>query len=250
MKLFTAAVTALSIGVVILTLAEIPQLKNFANSIMFFTEISLYVFVIVAYFALNDEKNAFRPQKDILNQKKIKRIKIFLVAIFLVSLLKPTLQSLITTINSNSSLVTDMLLSLFNVIFSMPTLLLAVSLRYYFRDANSSKVRIYSLVSVIVSGAYFSYKFVAYFINYSNVELPISIFSEFSQYMFCLLQYGVNIFMFTRLKKYFEVMQGKKQETEKEKISNNEYPLVRESITENSGFGLDNADDFVRGIIE
>ncbi|MBO7178711.1 MAG: hypothetical protein J6V78_00080 [Clostridia bacterium] len=215
----------------------IPSFEEKIGFLSKLPDLSVYLFTFFSYLALNDEKAAHRKIKDIKSQKKVKYLKVLLIAIFVATFFK----------NTVAVILNDTIYNLFLVVTSFTFFMLVLSCWYFYRDRNEGKVKFISLVSIIVSFAYAIFKFVMY---QNPVFVPGGMGAELTeynnyhiaQYSFCLLQYAVNILMLVLVNKHYEKKELESEEKEKS-LPKQERPQVV-TIELQDSFGIDNIDDF------
>ncbi|MBQ4104222.1 MAG: hypothetical protein IJC90_07150, partial [Clostridia bacterium] len=215
----------------------IPSFEEKIGFLSKLPDLSIYIFTFFSYLALNDEKAAHRKIKDIKSQKFIKALKVILIVIFVSTFFKALVMS-----NLNG-----VALNLFLTVTSFTFFMLVLSCWYFYRDKNEGKIKLISLVSIIVSLVYTIFKFVMYqnpvyplggvgvdntaFVNYQAI-----------QYAFCILQYSTNILMLVCINKHYEKKEALAEAEEKAKVKI-ERPEIIESIENEDGFGIDFIDD-------
>ena len=212
----------------------IPKFEDKIGFLSKLPDLSIYIFTFLSYLALNDEKAAHRKIKDIRNQKFIKALKVLLIVIFVSVFFKSLIGNLLSGVALN----------LFFVVTSFSFFMLILSCWYFYRDKNEGKIKLVSLLSVVVSLAYSVYKFIAVYplteMGAGNTEF---INYQALQYAFCILQYATNILMLVCINKHYQ-----KKEIAEELKENEKPKPIRPEIIDNieteDGFGIDFIDDF------
>ncbi len=215
----------------------IPSFEEKIGFLSKLPDLSIYIFTFFSYLALNDEKAAHRKIKDIKSQKFIKALKVILIVIFVSTFFKALVMS-----NLNG-----VALNLFLTVTSFTFFMLALSCWYFYRDKNEGKIKLISLVSIIVSLVYTIFKFVMYqnpVFSLGGVGVDNTAFVNYQaiQYAFCILQYLVNILMLVCINKHYEKKEALAEAEEKSKVKI-ERPEIIESIENEDGFGIDFIDD-------
>ena len=177
----------------------VPSFESKIGFLSKLPDLSVYIFTFFSYLALNDEKSAHRKIKDIKSQKNVKLLKVFLIFIFIITFFKVTVMSILNGV----------LLNLFLIVTSFSFFMLVLSCWCFYRDKNEGKIKFASLVSIVVSFAYLVFKFIMYqhpaFASGSgNADSTESSNYHIVQYIFCLVQYAVNILMLVLTNKYYE----------------------------------------------
>ena len=212
----------------------IPKFEDKIGFLSKLPDLSIYIFTFLSYLALNDEKAAHRKIKDIRNQKFIKALKVLLIVIFVSVFFKSLIGNLLSGVALN----------LFLVVTSFSFFMLILSCWYFYRDKNEGKIKLVSLLSVVVSLAYSVYKFIAVYplteMGAGNTEF---INYQALQYAFCIFQYIINILMLVCINKHYQ-----KKEIAEELKENEKPKPIRPEIIDNieteDGFGIDFIDDF------
>ena len=204
-------------------------------------DVSVYIFTFLVFLALNDEKSAHRKTKDIKSQKSIIVLKGFLIFIFVMYFFKNLIQKAVGGYNNP---VINVILNVLFIIASFSFFLLVLSIWYLKRDFKEGKLKYIHLVSIIISAFYAAYKvfFYSSVFNFEN-----ALFTNEAQYLFCLLQYIINIVMLFCIKKHYEEKEQKTEQEESEKPKQ-ERPAVVETIEFEKGFGIDFIDDYKNGL--
>lgn len=212
----------------------IPKFEDKIGFLSKLPDLSIYIFTFLSYLALNDEKAAHRKIKDIRNQKFIKALKVLLIVIFVSVFFKSLIGNLLSGVALN----------LFFVVTSFSFFMLILSCWYFYRDKNEGKIKLVSLLSVVVSLAYSVYKFIAVYplteMGAGNTEF---INYQALQYAFCIFQYIVNILMLVCINKHYQKKEIAEELKENEKPKPTR-PEIIDNIETEDGFGIDFIDDF------
>ena len=236
----SAKVLSVSTGVLLLSnlillfSLLIPKFEDKIGFLSKLPDLSIYIFTFLSYLALNDEKAAHRKIKDIRNQKFIKALKVLLIVIFVSVFFKSLIGNLLSGVALN----------LFLVVTSFSFFMLILSCWYFYRDKNEGKIKLVSLLSVVVSLAYSVYKFIAVYplteMGVGNTEF---INYQALQYAFCIFQYIVNILMLVCINKHYQKKEIAEELKENEKPKPTR-PEIIDNIETEDGFGIDFIDDF------
>ena len=236
----SAKVLSVSTGVLLLSnlillfSLLIPKFEDKIGFLSKLPDLSIYIFTFLSYLALNDEKAAHRKIKDIRNQKFIKALKVLLIVIFVSVFFKSLIGNLLSGVALN----------LFLVVTSFSFFMLILSCWYFYRDKNEGKIKLVSLLSVVVSLAYSVYKFIAVYplteMGAGNTEF---INYQALQYAFCIFQYIVNILMLVCINKHYQKKEIAEELKENEKPKPTR-PEIIDNIETEEGFGIDFIDDF------
>ena len=212
----------------------IPKFEDKIGFLSKLPDLSIYIFTFLSYLALNDEKAAHRKIKDIRNQKFIKALKVLLIVIFVSVFFKSLIGNLLSGVALN----------LFFVVTSFSFFMLILSCWYFYRDKNEGKIKLVSLLSVVVSLAYSVYKFIAVYplteMGAGNTEF---INYQALQYAFCIFQYIINILMLVCINKHYQKKEIAEELKENEKPKPTR-PEIIDNIETEDGFGIDFIDDF------
>ena len=236
----SAKVLSVSTGVLLLSnlillfSLLIPKFEDKIGFLSKLPDLSIYIFTFLSYLALNDEKAAHRKIKDIRNQKFIKALKVLLIVIFVSVFFKSLIGNLLSGVALN----------LFLVVTSFSFFMLILSCWYFYRDKNEGKIKLVSLLSVVVSLAYSVYKFIAVYplteMGAGNTEF---INYQVLQYAFCIFQYIINILMLVCINKHYQKKEIAEELKENEKPKPTR-PEIIDNIETEEGFGIDFIDDF------
>lgn len=236
----SAKVLSVSTGVLLLSnlillfSLLIPKFEDKIGFLSKLPDLSIYIFTFLSYLALNDEKAAHRKIKDIRNQKFIKALKVLLIVIFVSVFFKSLIGNLLSGVALN----------LFFVVTSFSFFMLILSCWYFYRDKNEGKIKLVSLLSVVVSLAYSVYKFIAVYplteMGAGNTEF---INYQALQYAFCIFQYIINILMLVCINKHYQKKEIAEELKENEKPKPTR-PEIIDNIETEDGFGIDFIDDF------
>ncbi len=235
----SAKVLSVSTGVLLLSnliLLFSLLIPTFEDKIGFLSklpDLSIYIFTFLSYLALNDEKAAHRKIKDIRSQKFIKALKVLLIVIFVSVFFKSLIGNLLSGVALN----------LFLVVTSFSFFMLILSCWYFYRDKNEGKIKLVSLLSVVISLVYSVYKFIAVYplteMGAGNTEF---INYQALQYAFCIFQYIVNILMLVCINKHYQKKEIAEELKENEKPKPTR-PEIIDNIETEDGFGIDFIDD-------
>lgn len=235
----SAKVLSVSTGVLLLSnliLLLSLLIPSFESKIGFLSklpDLSIYIFTFFSYLALNDEKAAHRKIKDIRSQKFVKALKAILIVIFISSFFK-------TLVMKNLN---GVALNLFLVVTSFSFFMLILSCWYFYRDKSEGKIKLVSLLSVVISLAYSVYKFMAvYPLTEMGDDNTGYINYQAIQYVFCILQYATNILMLVCINKHYQKKEAE-AEFEENKKPKPVRPEIIESIETEDGYGIDFIDD-------
>ena len=235
----SAKVLCVSTGVLLLSnlilLSEI-LIPSFYEKIGFLSklpDLSIYIFTFFSYLALNDEKAAHRKIKDLKSQKFIKGLKAVLIVIFISTFFKALVMNSFNGVGLN----------LFLTLTSFPFFMLVLSCWYFYRDKNEGKIKLISLLSVVISLAYSVYKIIAvYPLGEMGDDNTALLNYQVVQYAFCILQYATNILMLVCINKHYQ-----KKEIAEELKENEKTKPIRPEIIDNieteEGFGIDFIDE-------
>jgi hypothetical protein len=114
---------------------------------------------------------------------------------------------------------------------------------YFCRDKNEGKIKLISLLSVVISLAYSVYKIIAvYPLGEMSDDNTALLNYQVVQYAFCILQYATNILMLVCINKHYQ-----KKEIAEELKENEKPKPIRPEIIDNieteEGFGIDFIDE-------
>lgn len=221
----------------------VPSFESKIGFLSKLPDLSVYIFTFFSYLALNDEKSAHRKIKDIKSQKNVKLLKVFLIFIFIITFFKVTVMSILNGV----------LLNLFLIVTSFSFFMLVLSCWYFYRDKNEGKIKFASLVSIVVSFAYLVFKFIMYqhpaFASGSeNADSTESSNYHIVQYIFCLVQYAVNILMLVLTNKYYAKKEAECETVEKTKPEIC-FPEIIDTLETEKGYGIDYVDDYKNGFL-
>jgi hypothetical protein len=212
----------------------IPSFESKIGFLSKLPDLSIYIFTFFSYLALNDEKAAHRKIKDLKSQKILKALKVLLIVIFASVFFKSLIGNLLSGVALN----------LFFVVTSFSFFMLILSCWYFYRDKNEGKIKLVSLLSVVVSLAYSVYKFIAVYplteMGAGNTEF---INYQALHYAFCIFQYIINILMLVCINKHYQKKEIAEELKENEKPKPTR-PEIIDNIETEDGFGIDFIDDF------
>lgn len=235
----SAKVLSVSTGVLLLSnlilllSLLIPSVESKIGFLSKLPDLSIYIFTFFSYLALNDEKAAHRKIKDIRSQKFVKALKAILIVIFISSFFK-------TLVMKNLN---GVALNLFLVVTSFSFFMLILSCWYFYRDKSEGKIKLVSLLSVVISLAYSVYKFMAvYPLTEMGDDNTGYINYQAIQYVFCILQYATNILMLVCINKHYQKKEAEAG-IEENKKPKPVRPEIIESIETEDGYGIDFIDD-------
>ena len=238
----SAKVLSISTGILLLSnliLLLSLLIPTFVSKIGFLSklpDLSIYIFTFFSYLALNDEKAAHRKIKDIKSQNCVRVLKGILITIFATHFFKGFVEKKLLGFNGSFS---RFFLSIFLIVSAFSFFLMLVSLWFFIRDRKEGRVKYFSLISIMVYLFYLSYKLMLY----HGIREESSVFySETTQYIFCVIQYSVNILMFFFVGKHFERKEIQLEKIEDEKPKSLR-PEVVDSIETEEGYGIDLIDD-------
>ena len=236
----SAKVLSVSTGVLLLSnlillfSLLIPKFEDKIGFLSKLPDLSIYIFTFLSYLALNDEKAAHRKIKDLKSQKILKALKVLLIVIFVSVFFKSLIGNLLSGVALN----------LFLVVTSFSFFMFVLSCWYFYRDKNEGKIKLVSLLSVVVSLAYSVYKFIAVYplteMGAGNTEF---INYQALQYAFCIFQYIINILMLVCINKHYQKKEIAEELKENEKPKPTR-PEIIDNIETEDGFGIDFIDDF------
>lgn len=222
---------------------EFPFIEEKLGLFAKLPNLSVYIFTLLTYLALNDEKAAHRKIKDMKSQKKVKVLKGFLIFVFASHFFVGKINKFFGGLNSVAA---DAFADAFCIVASFSFFLLLLSVWYFFRDKKEGTTNYAALISIAVTTVYVAFKFIT-----ARVPLILSAFSQSDvliftqrvQYSFCLLQYFVSIVMLLLTRRHYEKKECKAEEEEKKK-EKPERPQVINLETE-EGYGIDFIDDTI-----
>ena len=211
----------------------IPSFEDKIGFLSKLPDLSIYIFTFLSYLALNDEKAAHRKIKDLKSQKILKALKVLLIVIFVSVFFKSIIKNLLSGVALN----------LFLVVTSFSFFMFVLSCWYFCRDKNEGKIKLISLLSVVISLAYSVYKIIAvYPLGEMGDDNTALLNYQVVQYAFCILQYATNILMLVCINKHYQ-----KKEIAEELKENEKPKPIRPEIIDNieteEGFGIDFIDE-------
>ena len=211
----------------------IPSFESKIGFLSKLPDLSIYIFTFFSYLALNDEKAAHRKIKDLKSQKILKALKVLLIVIFVSVFFKSIIKNLLSGVALN----------LFLVVTSFSFFMFVLSCWYFCRDKNEGKIKLISLLSVVISLAYSVYKIIAVYPlgemgddNTALLNYPVV------QYAFCILQYATNILMLVCINKHYQKKEIAEELKENEKPKPTR-PEIIDNIETEEGFGIDFIDE-------
>ncbi len=229
-------------------IGDIPRISEIATS---FSDLCLYVVLVMGYVAFNGEAICHKRNRDRKKKKLLGAFKLLLLFCFVLRFIKGAPESLVMSLSPESiqGIAARLCMSLLSTVGSYGFLFGAVSLWYFLRDKEYTKLLLPELVSLMVSVLYNAFKF----FNYAVGKYEIKAFGEsfsafFSQneilQILCIFQFLFNLVMLI----FVAVFYGKKGASEQEILDKNTRELERaRNVYKQEGYGIDTLeDDFLR----
>ncbi|MBR2876043.1 MAG: hypothetical protein IKC01_02795 [Clostridia bacterium] len=243
-KLQCVSVCLLLVSNVIFVAGELfPAVNEKIGILKSAPQIVMFVFPLLSYLALNDEKAAHRKTKDIKSQKIIRFLKGSLVFIFVISVLKSVITHALSSFNGVFSYVLSGVMA---VVSSYSFFVLLLSLWYFVRDKKEGNIKYISLFSLVVSVFFALFKMVINIFPCISTLATSPILqltdASYVQNAVSVFQYTANIIMLFALTKHFAEKELHLSEERESEISV-DRPEVYECISDEKGYGIDFVDD-------
>ena len=211
------------------------------------TNVVFYIFLVLAFVALNGEGIGHKRERNKHRKKITGRLK-WLIAfnVFFVFIKAPLNTAIAESEKfAASGVLLRLGVSAFISFGSLSFFLLVISLWYFLRDRKESALFIVQTVAVFISICYFLFKTANLAINSYGVVLPSEVLTRFiaspvSADILCLLQYIADIVMFAVVKRYYSARAAEADENE---IKRTQRAFKTVSLYEERGFGIDECDD-------
>ena len=226
------------------SIGNLPDVSKLATS---FSNLCLYVVLVMGYVAFNGEAVCHKRYGDRKKKKLLGFFKLLLLMCFLLRYIKAMPENLAMTIPAESlgGVLARLGVSVLSTIGSFGFLFGALSLWYLIRDKENPKLLLPELVSVMISFLYNIFKFFNYGVGKYGItalgDVCTSIFSrnEISQIL-CIFQFFFNLVMLICVTLYY----SKKGESEQEILDKNTKELKKaRNVFKEEGFGIDTFED-------
>ena len=246
-KILAALSGMLLLANILVAVGSIGNLPDVAKLATSFSNLCLYVVLVMGYIAFNGEAVCHKRNRDRKKKKLLGFFKLLLLLCFLLRYIKAVPENLAMTIPAQSfgGIFARLGVSLLSTVGSFGFLFGAVSLWYLIRDRENSKLFLPELVSVMISVLYNAFKF----FNYAVGKYEITAFGEsfaaiFSQnaisQILCIFQFLFNLIMLVCVAVYY----SKKGESEQKILDKNTKELKKSrNVLKEEGFGIDTLED-------
>ena len=226
------------------SIAEIAFVSKLATS---FSNLFLYVVLIAGYIAFNGEAVCHKRYRNRKRKRLLGFFKLLLLLCFLLRYIKVVPENLVMTMPAGSSggIVARFFMSLLSTVGSFGFLFGAISLWYFIRDKEHTRLLLPQLLSLMMSIIYNGFKFM----NYAVGKYQIEIFGETISEVFardeiaqilCIFQFLINLIMLVCVTVYY----SKKGESEQEFLDRNTKELKKARIVySEEGYGIDTFED-------
>lgn len=212
-----------------------------------FSNLCLYVVLVMGYVAFNGEAVGHKRNHDRKRKKVLGFFKLLLFFCFVLRYAKgvPEMAAMSLPADSVGGIVARLGMSLLATVGSYGFLFGALSLWYIIRDKGNLKLMLPQLIALLISICYNGFKF----FNYAVGKYKISVFGEgfteiFSNndilQLLCIFQFLFIIVMLVSITIYY----GKKGEEEQKILDKNVKTLSKaRNILKEEGYGIDTLED-------
>ena len=246
-KILAALSGMLLLANILIAVGSIGGIASVSKLATSFSNLCLYVALIVGYIAFNGEAVCHKRYRDRKKKKVLGFFKLLLLVCFLSRYIKVIPENFVMTLSAESSggIVARVLMSLFSTATSYGFLFGAVSLWYFIRDKEHAKLLLPELLSLMISIIYNAFKFM----NYAVGKYQITAFGEslseiFAQdeiaQLLCIFQFLFNLIMLICVAVYY----SKKGDDEQEILDKNTKELKKaRNVMKDEGYGIDSLED-------
>ncbi len=212
-----------------------------------FSNLCLYVVLVMGYVAFNGEAVGHKRNHDRKRKRALGFFKLLLFFCFILRYVKGVPEGLALSVPAESlgGIAARMGVSLMSTVGSFGFLFGALSLWYLIRDKGNLKLMLPELVSVLISLCYNGFKL----FNYAVGKYKISAFGDgFSEVfsnndilqILCIFQFLFNLVMLVCITIYY----GKKGDEEQKILDKNVKTLAKaRNILKDEGYGIDTLED-------
>lgn len=212
-----------------------------------FSNLCLYVVLVMGYVAFNGEAVCHKRYRNRKRKKLLGFFKLLLLLSFLSRYIKVVPENFVMTIPAQSTggIVARFLMSLLSTACSFGFLFGAISLWYFIRDKEHTRLLFPQLLSLMLSIIYNFFKFMNYAVGKYQVTVlgegisEIFARDEIAQ-LLCIFQFIVNMTMLICVAVFY----GKKGDEEQEILDKNTKVLKKaRNVYNDEGYGIDTFED-------
>ena len=226
------------------SMGNLPDVSKLATS---FSNLCLYAVVIAGYVAFNGEAVCHKRYRNRKRKKILGFFKLLLLLCLLLRYIKVVPENFVMTIPAQSvgGIVARLFMSLLSTAGSFGFLFGAVSLWYFIRDREHTRLLFPQLLSLMMSVIYNAFKFM----NYAVGKYRITAFGESISEIFardeiaqllCIFQFLLNMIMLICVVAFY----SKKGEEEQEILDKNTKVLKKaRNVYNDEGYGIDTLED-------
>ncbi len=246
-KILAALSGLLLLANILVAVGSIGNLPDVAKLATSFSNLCVYVVLIMGYVAFNGEAVCHKRNRERKKKKLLGFFKWLLLLCFILRYIKVVPENLAMAIPAQSlgGIFARLGVSLLSTVGSFGFLFGAVSLWYLIRDKENAKLFFPELISLMISVLYNIFKF----FNYAVGKYEITAFGEsftaiFSQnaisQILCIFQFLFNLIMLVCVALYY----SKKGENEQKILDKNTKELKKaRNVLKEEGFGIDTFED-------
>lgn len=246
-KILAALSGMLLLANVLVAIGSIGGVASVSKMATSFSNLCLYVVLVMGYVAFNGEAVCHKRYRNRKRKKLLGFFKLLLLLCFLSRYIKVIPENFVMTLSAETlgGIVARLLMSLLSTVTSFGFLFGAISLWYFIRDKEHTRLLLPQLLSLMISIIYNAFKFMNYAVGKYNVtafgESLSEIFAqdEIAQ-LLCIFQFLINLIMLICVAVFYR----KKGEGEQEILDKNTKELKKARVVySDEGFGFDTLED-------
>lgn len=246
-KILAALSGMLLLANLLVAIGSIGGIASVSKIATSFSNLCVYIVLIMGYIAFNGEAVCHKRYRNRKRKRLLGFFKLLLLLCFLLRYIKVVPENLVatTSVHSIGGIVARLFMSLLSTIGSFGFLFGAISLWYFIRDKEQTRLVLPQLLSLVMSIAYNLFKFMNYAVGKYQIEIfgeSLSGFfarNEIAQIL-CVFQFLMSLIMLVCVTVYY----SKKGEGEQEILDKNTKELKKARIVYNDeGFGIDTFED-------
>lgn len=221
--------------------------QSVASYATMFSNLMLYLGLILGYIAFNGEGIGHRNARNRKNKKVTLFLKVILIYAFAQRYFKGTLENIAVSfpVNSVSGTFSRVIMGIISTVGSYGFVMAAVSFWYIIRDGEHKKLLIFEVPAFCAALFYNVFKM----FNYTVVKYNATLFGDMFVNLFsntrimqvlCILQFAFDVIMFIAVAFFY----SKTAIIENDENEKNNRKLARaRSVYEPDGFGIDYFED-------
>lgn len=228
--------------------------ENVASYATMFSNLMLYLGLILGYIAFNGEGIGHRNARNRKNKKVTLFLKIILIYAFAQRYFKGSLENIAVSFpaSSVSGTLSRVIMGIISTVGSYGFVMAAVSFWYIIRDGANKKLLLFEVPAFCASLFYNVFKMFNYTVVKYNATLFgnmfVDLFSNTRIMQFlCIVQFALDVVMFVGVASvYSKIATAENEENEK----NNKKLIRARSVYEPDGFGIDYFEDKYLSVTE